>query len=48
MIKRLWNNWQTKRVYNILYCWNGYDKLPFEGQMVINRALDILRKAQEK
>lgn len=48
MIRRIWNRWQTNRAFNALNQWDGYYKLPIEGKMVINRALDILRKAQEK
>ena len=48
MIKRLWNRWQTNKAFNALYNWNGYYDLDPVDQEIINEALDILRKAQEK
>jgi len=48
MIEHIWRNRQTNKAFNALYDWNGYYDLDLVDQEIINQALDILRKAQEK
>ena len=48
MIKDILKDRQTKKAFNALYDWNGYYELDLVDQEIINQALDILRKAQEK
>lgn len=47
IIKRLYSMWQKNRAFKALNEWDGYYKLPIEKQIIINRALDILRGAQQ-